>query len=194
MVSSRSWRRRAGGPTCWICRRRQRRRGAQLQLYAGLAGFDDTGTPAYTTTIAYGFTTAIYRSAVLPAPIYLETFDTTEEGELPAGWTQTNATTSVNPGLNLDDSKSDSYLGWTVLGPYIGGRINDDQAESKRFEVFRLDLLIPIPQRLAEPSDDTALDRDIHTDKRYRSSAHYRASAPWCDSVRVDRRWDCSSE
>jgi len=46
--------------------------------------FDDTG--AYTTTITYGFTTAQYRSAVLPAPVYFETFDTTDEGACrPAG-------------------------------------------------------------------------------------------------------------
>ena len=79
--------------------------------------FDDTGTPVYTTTVAYSFTTAKYRSAVLPAPIYLETFDSADEGSLPTGWAETNATTLEpgHEGLNLDDVKSDSYLGWTVV-------------------------------------------------------------------------------
>jgi hypothetical protein len=75
--------------------------------------FEDTG--AYTTTITYGFTTAQYRSAVLPAPVYFENFDTTDEGNLPAGWTQTNATTVEYDALDLNNITSDSYLGWTVV-------------------------------------------------------------------------------
>jgi len=77
--------------------------------------FEDTG--AHANAITYNFTTAQYRSAVLPAPVYFENFDATDEGNLPAGWTQTNLTT-VEPGhegLNLDDVKSDTYLGWTVV-------------------------------------------------------------------------------
>jgi hypothetical protein len=77
--------------------------------------FADTGAPALTNAITYGFTTAKYRSVVLPPPIYFENFDSIAEGELPTGWTQTNATTVENAGLNLDDVKSDSYLGWTVV-------------------------------------------------------------------------------
>ncbi len=80
-----------------------------------ILSFADTGTPAHTTSITYSFTTAKYRSAVLPAPLYLETFESTEEGELPLGWVQTNATTSINDYLELDDPRSDSYLGWTVV-------------------------------------------------------------------------------
>ena len=88
--------------------------------------FEDTG--AYTTTITYGFTTAQYRSAVLPAPAYFESFDLTDEGALPAGWSQTNATTMEpgHEGLNLDDVKSDSYLGWTVVdrSRFVSGNLD----------------------------------------------------------------------
>lgn len=86
-----------------------------LSAHSYILSFEDNGTPAHTTRITYSFTTANYRSAVLPAPLYLETFDSTEEGELPGGWTQTNATTSINAYLDLDDPRSDSYLGWTVV-------------------------------------------------------------------------------
>ena len=87
--------------------------------------FDDTSVPAFTTTTEYRFTTAQYWSRVLHSPIYQETFDTTDEGGLPTGWTQTNATTVVNDSLDLLDRTSDSYLGWTVLDR---SRFNTDNA------------------------------------------------------------------
>jgi len=77
--------------------------------------FDDTGAVPHTTIITYSFTTAKYRSAVLPPPTHYENFDATAEGELPAGWTQTNATTVETVGLDLGNVRSDSYLGWTVV-------------------------------------------------------------------------------
>ena len=93
--------------------------------------FDDTGTPATTSTNEYAFTTATYRNVVLPTPIYLETFDATAEGELPTGWIQTNATTSIDAVLDLDNYNSDSYLGWTVVdrtrfegNPFNNRRLN----------------------------------------------------------------------
>jgi hypothetical protein len=51
----------------------------------------------------------------LPAPIYLETFDEVQEGSLPTGWTVENHTDDANPGLDLDDPKSDSYKDWVVI-------------------------------------------------------------------------------
>jgi hypothetical protein len=79
--------------------------------------FANNATPAVRSTNAYEFAVAKYSNVVLPAGgFFLETFDSTEDGSLPAGWTETNATTSINAGLDLSDPNSDSYLGWTVVG------------------------------------------------------------------------------
>lgn len=51
----------------------------------------------------------------LPEPIFLETFDQTQEGALPAGWTVENFTDENTPGLDLDNPDSDSYRDWVVI-------------------------------------------------------------------------------
>jgi hypothetical protein len=51
----------------------------------------------------------------LPTPIYFENFEGVSLGGIPAGWVVTNATDSLNAGLNIDDAKSDSYLDWLVI-------------------------------------------------------------------------------
>ena len=94
--------------------------------------FTDTGTPPASVTNAYTFTVVKYRNVELPAPIYLETFDTAVEGSLPNGWSETNLTTSLEPGvIDLSDYNSDSYLGWTVVdrtrldgSPFNNRRLN----------------------------------------------------------------------
>jgi hypothetical protein len=93
--------------------------------------YADDGTPAFYTTNVFTFKIAAYNSIVLPAPIILETFNAVEEGSLPAGWVETNATTSINPGIDFDDPSSDAYLGWTVLersrmdgAPFDARRLN----------------------------------------------------------------------
>ncbi|MHC1765597.1 MAG: hypothetical protein AB9869_15055 [Verrucomicrobiia bacterium] len=78
--------------------------------------YADNGTPPVRSTNTYEFAVANYSNVVLPEPLFLETFDSAEPGSLPAGWTETNATTSINAGLDLSDPNSDSYLGWTVVG------------------------------------------------------------------------------
>ena len=78
--------------------------------------YTDNSTPAFTSTNVYSFTVVSYNNVVLPTPLHLETFESAEEGSLPTGWVQTNATFSLNPGvLDLGDPNSDSYLGWTVI-------------------------------------------------------------------------------
>ncbi|MFO1501442.1 MAG: hypothetical protein U1G07_24145 [Verrucomicrobiota bacterium] len=77
--------------------------------------YGDTGTPSFLTTNVSTFQVVKFNNVVLPAPLFLETFDATAEGALPAGWTETNATSSLDAGLDLDNYNSDSYLGWTVV-------------------------------------------------------------------------------
>jgi hypothetical protein len=58
------------------------------------------------------------RNYVLPNAtnaLYFENFDELADGQLPAGWVQTNYTTSETAGTNYADPNSDSFLGWTVL-------------------------------------------------------------------------------
>lgn len=63
----------------------------------------------------FQFTVAQFGNVTLPAPFYLETFDKTAEGELPAGWTVENYTDPRTGGLDLDDPNSDSYMNWVVI-------------------------------------------------------------------------------
>ncbi len=77
--------------------------------------FSDDATPATVRSNSYPFQVKNYANVKLPAPIVLENFDSTAEGSLPTGWTQVNYTDSLNAGEDLDDPKSDSYLGWTTI-------------------------------------------------------------------------------
>lgn len=67
------------------------------------------------------FTIAPYKTITLPQPLYLETFDTTPEGSLPAGWTASNASgTVLDPdGLeipaDLHHLGSQAYNNFTVV-------------------------------------------------------------------------------
>src|SRR5205823_4227505 len=61
------------------------------------------------------FTVGPYVNLTLPAPIAFENFDSTAEGSLPAGWTQTNYTDITDPGFDLQDLNSASYATWVVV-------------------------------------------------------------------------------
>lgn len=66
-------------------------------------------------TNSWDFTVCNYQNVTLPAPIYFENFDEVSEGGIPAGWTVTNWSDSVDAGLNLSDVQSDSYLNWVTI-------------------------------------------------------------------------------
>lgn len=51
----------------------------------------------------------------LPLPIYLENFDSTPEGGLPAGWSRTNYSTLPQSNSNLLELASTPYAGWLVV-------------------------------------------------------------------------------
>jgi len=67
------------------------------------------------TTNEWQFTVADYKTVTLPAPLYLETFDSTAEGSLPNGWAVTNYTDSAGTGPDLTVPSSDSYADWVVI-------------------------------------------------------------------------------
>lgn len=77
--------------------------------------FADNGSPVTWKTNTFTFTVADYISLTLPAPLYLETFDTTAEGQIPTGWTRSNFTSGATGEFDLNNAASDSYLDWLVL-------------------------------------------------------------------------------
>ncbi len=66
-------------------------------------------------TNSWSFTVGSYQSVTLPAPLYFENFDSYAEASLPTGWTLTNNTVSLTPGLDLGDPNSDSFLDWSLI-------------------------------------------------------------------------------
>ena len=55
------------------------------------------------------------KNIVLPAPKYVEDFDSYAEGGIPTGWAATNFTDTATAGEDLDNLESDSYKGWIVV-------------------------------------------------------------------------------
>jgi len=87
--------------------------------HAGRLVYSDNGSPPQTATNDWSFTVITYRNVILPQPIYFEGFENVTLGGIPAGWTATNATDSIdvspNPQIDINDAKSDSYMDWVVI-------------------------------------------------------------------------------
>ncbi len=97
--------------------------------------FSDDAAPANVRTNGYTFTVKNYANFKLPAPIFLENFETTAEGDVPAGWTQVNYTDERTPGIDLDDPNSDSFLGWLTISSNRMWRIG--QGELNHWDALR---------------------------------------------------------
>ena len=66
-------------------------------------------------TNAWSFSVCNFQNVNLPTPVYLETFDEVAEGGIPDGWTATNNTDTLTPGLDLFDTQSDTYKNWVAI-------------------------------------------------------------------------------
>ncbi|MBL9169369.1 MAG: hypothetical protein JNN07_16635 [Verrucomicrobiales bacterium] len=77
--------------------------------------FSDNGSPVVKKVQSTAFTVADYTDITLPTAIHLETFESAEEGDIPAGWTRKNYTSGSNGTLDLNSPNSDSYLDFTVI-------------------------------------------------------------------------------
>jgi hypothetical protein len=77
--------------------------------------FKDSTSKSYSNQVQ--FVVADYHDLKLPAPIVFEDFNSTSEGSLPAGWSQTNYTDVSLSDTNIDFANLDSgaYAGWTVI-------------------------------------------------------------------------------
>jgi len=86
-----------------------------LSTHTATLVFSDDASPAVSKTNSWSFTTAKYTNIKLPAPVYYEDFESTAEGEIPAGWTRVNFTTGSTGDFDLLNPNSDSYLDWVVI-------------------------------------------------------------------------------
>ena len=77
--------------------------------------FRDLAAVPKSYTNADIFAVANYRSISLPPPIVFENFNSTPEGSLPPGWSQTNYTDIQNPLLDLQNLDSASYATWIAV-------------------------------------------------------------------------------
>ena len=77
--------------------------------------YSDNGSTVTTTTNDFSFRVIRFTNIVLPAPIFLETFEGVTPGGIPTGWSVTNNTDSLNAGIEIGDPKSDAYLDWLVI-------------------------------------------------------------------------------
>lgn len=77
--------------------------------------YADTATPSVQYRVTNSFNVRTYRNIALPTPIAFESFDTTAEGEIPAGWTRVSYTEAQNSELDLGNLDSASYAQWTTV-------------------------------------------------------------------------------
>jgi hypothetical protein len=68
-----------------------------------------------TVSVANFFTVGEIRNVTLPAPLFLETFDTTPEGAIPAGWCVTNYSSPTTIAADLHHLGSLAYENFTVV-------------------------------------------------------------------------------
>jgi len=77
---------------------------------------DNAASPkSYTNQVQ--FVVARYSNIQLPAPIVFEDFNSTPEGGLPAGWSQTNYTdvSLSDPSVDFGNLDSAAFASWTVV-------------------------------------------------------------------------------
>lgn len=81
--------------------------------------YNDNGAPVKSYTNEVQYTVAAYVDIKLPAPIVLEDFNSTPEGNLPAGWAGINLDgqrdPTSEPNLTVTNLDSAAYTNWTVV-------------------------------------------------------------------------------
>ncbi|HZO54523.1 MAG TPA: hypothetical protein VFB63_17555 [Bryobacteraceae bacterium] len=88
-----------------------------------MIAFNQGGGATANRTNGYAFTVSAYYNLLLPAPIHLETFETTAEGSLPGGWTSVTLSGAGDATCDplaadiggLQDLHSACYTNWVVV-------------------------------------------------------------------------------
>lgn len=88
---------------------------AALSAHTYTLAFNASGGATPNTTNQVSFVVGPYVNLTLPAPLFSENFDSTAEGSLPTGWSQTNYTDVTDATLDLSDLNSASYATWVVV-------------------------------------------------------------------------------
>lgn len=88
---------------------------ASLSTHTYKLAYGNAGGATPNTTNQSSFTVGPYVNYVLPAPLFSENFDSTAEGSLPVGWSETNNTTITDPNFDLGDLNSATYATWVVV-------------------------------------------------------------------------------
>lgn len=97
---------------------------------------------------------------ISPTLIYFEDFESTQEGQLPAGWIQINHTTQLNSGFDFNDPESEAYEGWTVIDR---NRLNGDPFSDRRLDVA------PDQTRFGEPVTSLANGNIVYAESDNRN-------------------------
>ncbi len=103
---------------------------AALSMHNYEIAYNNTGGATPNTTNRFSFTVQNYYNILLPAPIYLQDFETTAEGALPTGWTNLSFSAIPDPTCDpmapdvggLQDLNSACYANWVVVN---SARFND---------------------------------------------------------------------
>ncbi len=77
--------------------------------------YSDNGSVVTTQSQQFQFTIGGYVRVTLPPPIVFENFNSTAEGTLPPGWSQTNYTDVNDANFDLGDINSAAYQTWVVV-------------------------------------------------------------------------------
>jgi hypothetical protein len=88
---------------------------SSLSSHTYQLAYGNAGGATPNTTNQATFTVGPYVNYTLPAPLFSENFDSTAEGTLPTGWSETNFTTITDPNFDLQDLNSASYATWVVV-------------------------------------------------------------------------------
>jgi len=88
---------------------------ASLSTHTYRLAYGNAGGTTPNTTNQISFAVGPYVNYTLPAPLFSENFDSTAEGSLPVGWSQTNNTAIPDPNFDLGDLNSASYATWVVV-------------------------------------------------------------------------------
>ena len=79
--------------------------------------FNDNSVPAKSFTNELIFSAAVYVDKQLPSPIVFEDFNSTDEGNLPSGWSSVsfNDVSISDPSINFVNLDSAAYTNWTAV-------------------------------------------------------------------------------
>jgi hypothetical protein len=88
---------------------------SSLSMHNYRVTYNNAGGATPNTTNQASFVVGPWVNITLPPPIAIEHFDSTAEGSLPVGWSQTNYTDITDPNFDLGDLNSASYATWVVV-------------------------------------------------------------------------------